>query len=944
MMKLMNLRIACWLAAGWMTGAGAAYGQNAGQLIALSVSQIDAGSPSFSLGVKGGNFVQGSTVYWGTRTLFTSFVDANNVSATVTSDLLAISGQNQITVQNPNGAISAFSYLYVEPVLYSVSPTGVPLGSGQQTVTVVGVGFNQGDVLQVNPVGSINNLQSSYVSPTTLTAVLPASLLAKSSNAAVLVVQAGCCVSRPTYLQIGTPPIIATLNPSSVTSGTPGFFMTVTGSGFQTGAVVYFNGSAAPSTYVNPSLINVQVPASPALSLLTPLQVYVLNPDGGTSNAAVVTVLSSGAVITGLFPASGTGGMGDFTLTVNGSGFQSGAKVLWNGTALATAGSGSQLQATVPAALTAVPGTAQITVQNPGAGASAAFPFVYAGPHISSLTPATIGAGSSDFTLGVNGSAFLNTSTVIWNALPLSTTFVSGSQLTAAVPAALIGSPAPVNITVSNSGTLSNAAPFAVAAPTIQAMTPSIASAGSNGFTMTVTGTGYTPTSQLQWNTTLLPIVFLATSQFTASIPPNLLTTPGTVQVSVVNPGGTVSNSLTFTLNAPVITQLNPATAPVGSGALNISAVGSGFAAGSQLFWNSTALVTNYISPNQLNARVTADLLATAGNISVTVLSPGGAKSNAVSFSVTNGMPAITTLSPASAAAGGAGFVLTVNGGAFPADAVVQWNGAALPTTYVSASQVTAQVEASLIAAVGSASVTVTSSMGTSNAVTFNIIASGTAINAGGIVNGASNLPAIAPGSLISIYGANLAAGVANAATVPLPLSLGNVSMTINGVAAPLIYVGPTQINAQVPYETQVGTATLTLQTGNGTASGTFAVTATGPGIAVVQNFTDGALNSASDPISVGQYVVVYMTGQGVVDHPVATGAAAGSDPLSNAVARVTATVGGQSAPVLFAGLTPGLVGVLQVDLQIPNVPSGNQSLAVTIGSAISNSVTIAVK
>ncbi len=928
---LQSLSLVCLLA------AVPAFGQNPGQLIQLPAQpyQVDAGSPSFSLAVKGGNFVQGSTVYWGTRALFTLFIDASNLSATITSDLLAVSGQNQITVQNPNGAVSGFAYVYVNPVLYNVNPNSLPLGSSAQTITVFGMGFNSSDVLQLNPVGSVNNLATTYVSPATLTAQVPASLLAKSANAAVQVVQSGCCLSKAVYLQIGIPPVISTTTPSSVTSGTPGFFLTVNGSNFQPGAVVYFNGNAVPTTYVNSSQVNAQVPASPSLSVLNPIPVYVLNSDGGTSNAVSIAVTSAGAVISGLFPASGTAGMGDFTMTVNGSGFLPGARVLWNGTALNTTfNSSGQLLATVPASLTSVPGSASIAVQNPGASVSAAQSFTFPGPHISVLQPSTIGAGSSDFTLAIGGSAFLNTSTVQWGGSALSTTFVNSTQLNAAVPSSLVLTPATVSITVSNSGTLSNSVPFAVAPPSIVTINPSNASAGSNGFTLTITGSGYTPTTQVQWNGTLLPVVFLATSQVTASIPPNLLTTPGTVQISVLNPGGSVSNNIAFTLNPPVITQLNPAFAAVGGSLVNLVVSGTGFASGSQVLWNSTPLVTNFISTFQLNARVTADLLTAAGTAAVSVQSPGGAKSNAVTFTIGSGGPSITTLSPAAATAGGPAFALTVNGSGFPSDSVVQWNGSTLSTAFVNGTQLTASVPASLIATSGTATIQVSSSAGASNAVTFTI-------NSISVVNAASNQPAIAPGSLISIYGTNLASTTATAAQVPWPPSLGNVSVTINGVAAPLYYVSSTQINAQVPFETQPGNATLSVSSGGSAA---FPVTTTGPGIFLAQNFSDGNANSAGDPVAAGQYLVIYMTGQGAVDNPVATGAAAGSSPLSNSIAKVTATVGGQNAQVLFAGLTPGLVGVLQVDLQVPAVASGSQPLIVTIGGVPSNTLSVAIR
>src|SRR5262249_13828098 len=148
-------------------------------------------------------------------------------------------------------------------------------------------------------------------------------------------------------------------------------------------------------------------------------------------------------------------------------------------------------------------------------------------------------------------------------------------------------------------------------------------------------------------------------------------------------------------------------------------------------------------------------------------------------------------------------------------------------TTFVSSTQLNAAVAAALIANTGNAAITVTSSAGSSNSVTF-------PINTLSVLNAASNLPSIAPGSLISIYGSNLAASTATAGTIPLPLTLGGASVTINGVTAPLLYASSTQINAQVPFEIQPGTANLVITSG-GTVSAGISVTATGPGIFLVQ-------------------------------------------------------------------------------------------------------------
>jgi len=221
-----------------------------------------------------------------------------------------------------------------------------------------------------------------------------------------------------------------------------------------------------------------------------------------------------------------------------------------------------------------------------------------------------------------------------------------------------------------------------------------------------------------------------------------------------------------------------------------------------------------------------------------------------------------------------------------------------------------------------------------------------------GVVNGASFAAGapVAPGSIISIFGSNLATSTSFASSTPLPTELLTTSATINGVLIPLYYVSPTQINAQVPFETPPGTATLVvIADGVSSPAVTFPVTATAPGIfqdgvnrAVAQN-PDGSINASNNPAKPGDVIVVYMTGQGGVSNQPPDGAPALGSPLPETLVTTTATIGGANAAAVFSGLTPGFVGLLQVNIQIPNVAAGDQPLVVTIGGAASNSALITV-
>ena len=227
-------------------------------------------------------------------------------------------------------------------------------------------------------------------------------------------------------------------------------------------------------------------------------------------------------------------------------------------------------------------------------------------------------------------------------------------------------------------------------------------------------------------------------------------------------------------------------------------------------------------------------------------------------------------------------------------------------------------------------------------------------IRPGGIVNGANFQPGpLAPGSIFSIFGSNLAASEEQASLIPLPLSLVGASVTVNGLPAPLYYVGPSQINAQAPFESSPGPANLVANAGGvDTASAAFTMAAAAPAIfvdsgshAIAQN-QDLSLNTSRAPAKPGTLITAYLTGQGVVNPSVATGAAAPAGPLAWASLPYSATVGGEAAKVHFLGLTPGLVGLLQANIEVPPLAgrsSGDYPLVVTVGGVASKPAALSV-
>ena len=229
-----------------------------------------------------------------------------------------------------------------------------------------------------------------------------------------------------------------------------------------------------------------------------------------------------------------------------------------------------------------------------------------------------------------------------------------------------------------------------------------------------------------------------------------------------------------------------------------------------------------------------------------------------------------------------------------------------------------------------------------------------------GTVNGASFAPGepLAPGGIISSFGFNLAPGNFAATSIPLPSSLGGLTLLAGGRPAPLYFAGAGQVNAQLPFEASPGAATQLIARVNGRHSvpqeavvaaarpGVFLMlSSSSPARAIAQN-QDLSLNTPDNPAVRGQAVVLYLTGLGAVFPPVVTGAAApAAEPLARAELEATARVGDEQAEVLFLGLTPNFVGLGQANILIPvNARTGpDVPIVVTINGQPSNPAVIAI-
>jgi uncharacterized protein (TIGR03437 family) len=211
-----------------------------------------------------------------------------------------------------------------------------------------------------------------------------------------------------------------------------------------------------------------------------------------------------------------------------------------------------------------------------------------------------------------------------------------------------------------------------------------------------------------------------------------------------------------------------------------------------------------------------------------------------------------------------------------------------------------------------------------------------------GIVNSANFKAQVSPGALASVFGTGFA-GQNAAASLPLSTTLTGVSVTVDGKAAPLTYVAPGQVNFQVPWETALGTASVTVtMNGQTSAAVSVPVLTAAPGLFSVQN-SNSQPNSAGNPAKVGSNITAYLSGSGPVSPPVADGAVS-PNPAAVLTSAFSATIGSESAPVSFAGLAPGFVGLVQMNITVPStLATGSYPLAITIAGETSNPETISV-
>jgi alpha-D-ribose 1-methylphosphonate 5-triphosphate synthase subunit PhnH len=633
------------------------------------------------------------------------------------------------------------------PTATGLSPSDAVVGGAAFTLTVSGSNFLEESVVRWNGTAR----PTTFVSDTLVTAAIGVTDIATMGSAAVTVFNPGPGGGNSNALAFaitGNPvPTVAGLSPGSAAAGGAAFTLTVNGSNFIQGAKVRWKGLDRPTAYENASRLTASIPSEDIVEA-GPAAVTVFNPGpgGGTSNAMTFTVAEPNPVptATNLSPGSATAGGAAFTLTVNGSNFTQGSKVQWMGVDKPTSFvNPTRLTAAISMADIAAAGPAAVTVFNPtpGGGTSNTLTFTVAsGPALkvnaTSVAPGTAvtvtlegGLGGARDWLGLAAVASANTSYLTW-------TYVGTGVTTRTWTVTVAAGTWEFRLFQNDGYTRLATSPTVTAMgnPTASSLSPASAAPGGGNFTLTVTGSNFTPSSVVRWKGVDKPTSYVNATRVTAAIPAADIAVAGPAAVTVFNPapGGGTSNALTFSVVAGPTLRVNATSVTPGT-AVTVTLEGG---PGGSTAWLSLAAAgspnASYVTWTYVGAGVatrTWTVTVGAGTWEFRLFVDSGFTRMATSPTITaagTAVPSASTLSPTRTAPGGSNFTLAVTGSNFIPTSVVRWKGVDKPTSYVNANQVTATILPADIAAAGSAAVTVFNpgpGGGTSNALTFTVAA-----------------------------------------------------------------------------------------------------------------------------------------------------------------------------------------------------------------------------
>ncbi|HEX8851268.1 MAG TPA: IPT/TIG domain-containing protein [Gemmatimonadaceae bacterium] len=703
--------------------------------VLTSVTPTSVTSPaSATIVCNGSNFTASSVIRVDGVAIGTTFVSSTQLQSSSAYSFSGPGGTHAVTVfisgvgESEGRTITKNNPL---PTISAFSPNVKTCGDADFTLTITGTGYNADTRAAWN--GSYRD--TVVVSATQLQVSIRQTDLASAGSPVIGVINPapGGGTARndqaPNIVAftINNPaPIITEISPTTATAGTGPVTISVRGSRFVGGTgktVIRWNGVDQPTTVIDNGGFECTFVATQAM-LAQPgsftIAAFNGSPAGGLSNSKTFNVTGGVPVLNSIDPSS-VPVASSTTITLRGSGFAPDHTVRLEGVVVASDwDSTSRIQVNLTPAMIPTPGTYDVKVTNNGAngGTSATRSFQAANgvPVLTSINVTTKTVGDAAFTLTLTGSGFINgASSGAVNGAARATTFVSSTSLQIIITAADLSTGGTLSITVVTAapgGGTSAARTLTInyPVPTVSSFDSANIVIGSPDTTVAINGTGFGTGTLVKIGAATLATTFVNSTRVTAVVPAANLTAIATLSLSVVNPtpgGGTAACPPLNVVNpTPAITSLSPTNVNAGSGAFTLTINGTGFRSGvSSAFLNGSARTTTFMSATQLQMAVNANDVTASGTLSITVVNtgPGGGTSAPAPFFVgaVNPVPTVSSMSPSNRNAGEVAPLITITGTNFLPSSVVRWEGGDRVTTYVSATQLKAQLLQSDMAVAG---------------------------------------------------------------------------------------------------------------------------------------------------------------------------------------------------------------------------------------------------
>jgi hypothetical protein len=525
------------------------------------------------------------------------------------------------------------------PTVTTIAPTS-GTANGGTAITITGTGFLAGATVSLGGTAATNVNVASSTSITATTAAHAAgavSVVVTNSDA-----QAGTLANGYTYTASNPAPTVTSISPTNgATAG--GTSVTITGTGFLTGATVSFGGTAAT---------NVNVVGSTSITATTPahaagaVNVVVTNTDAqaGTLNNGY-TYGNPAPTVTSISPTTGSVA-GGTSVTITGTGFLTGATVKLGGTAATGVNvvSATSITATTPAHAA---GAVSVVVTNTDTQTGTltnGFTYGNPAPTVTSITPNT-GTASGGTSVTITGTGFLTGATVsLGGTAATNVNVVSATSITATTTAHAAGA---VTVTVTNtdaqSGSLTNGYTYSSnPAPTVTSISPNTG-LSTGGTAVTITGTGFLAGATVSLGgTAATGVNVVSSTSITATTPAHAA---GAVTVTVTNSdaqSGSLASGYTYRNPAPTVTSITPNTG-TSAGGTSVTIAGTGFTAGATVSLGGTAATAvNVVSSTSITATTPAHAAGAVNVVVTNTDTQSGTLTNGYTYSTSTGGGPIT--------------------------------------------------------------------------------------------------------------------------------------------------------------------------------------------------------------------------------------------------------------------------------------------------------------